>query len=474
MNRFVGRDRYLKFLGEELGEVRRSGGGRFVTIRGRRRVGKTRLAEEFLRRARVASVFFTASRKPPARELAFFAEAVAASDLPAAGLSLGETFGSWEAGLALIAGQATRERPAVVVIDEFPYLAEKDDSVDASFQKAWDRVLRASPLLLVLIGSDVAMMEALTDHARAPLYQRPTRTLVVDPLTPRETAELLSMPPERALDAYLVAGGFPLTAASWRRGESLPAFLRRSLSDPTSPLIVTGERILSAEFPSEPSARAVIEAIGSGETTFTRIGNVAGLSQGTLNQTLGFLRARKRVIEAVRPLSLRRSPDTRYFVADPYLRFWLRFIGPPASMAEIDRGRGELLARQILARWPSYRGRAIEPIVREALMRLLPHPRLGRALHAGGFWNRKGDIEVDLVGVDDQAKPTEIAFIGSIKWRERSKFDLGDRDTLAAARPLVPGAAVDCPLVGVSRSGFDRLAGLDLALGPAELIDAWD
>src|SRR5215218_5509246 len=60
---FVGREQYLEVLEGELERVRGTGEGRFVSMRGRRRVGKSRLVEEFLRRQEVPHVFFTASRQ---------------------------------------------------------------------------------------------------------------------------------------------------------------------------------------------------------------------------------------------------------------------------------------------------------------------------------------------------------------------------------------------------------------------------
>ncbi|MGH3146666.1 MAG: ATP-binding protein, partial [Rubrobacter sp.] len=121
---FVGRERHLRVLDEQLEHVRQSGEGRFVSMRGRRRVGKSRLVEEFLRRqeASVPYVFFTASRQSSERELLLFAEEVAGSDMPAAEVVRGGLlFESWDAALALIASTADRSSPAVVVMDEFPY-----------------------------------------------------------------------------------------------------------------------------------------------------------------------------------------------------------------------------------------------------------------------------------------------------------------------------------------------------------------
>src|SRR5271154_5639334 len=83
---FVGRQRELAQLNGLLDQVRTGGRtgrpGRAVLIRGRRRVGKSRLAEEFAQRSGLPHVFFTATGMPRGEELASFAADVAASDLP--------------------------------------------------------------------------------------------------------------------------------------------------------------------------------------------------------------------------------------------------------------------------------------------------------------------------------------------------------------------------------------------------------
>lgn len=151
--------------------------------------------------------------------------------------------------------RATRGRtPQVIVMDEFPYLLEQDPSLEATLQKVWDRYLREAPVLLVLIGSDISMMSALTHYDR-PLYGRPTLEMVVEPFGPHETAEMLDLPAADAIDAQLVLGGFPQITQEWRAGTGMWDFLEGQISNPTSPLIVGGERILSAEFPEEARAR---------------------------------------------------------------------------------------------------------------------------------------------------------------------------------------------------------------------------
>lgn len=469
---FVGRERYLDALAQQLREVRRTGTARFVLVRGRRRVGKSRLVQELVERNDVPYVYFQASKQPPRIEVALFAEAIARSSLPVAELvPSAAALGGWEAAFELIAGRASRASPAIVVIDELPWLTEGDPGLEGTLQKVWDLSLeRRAAVLLIVIGSDLAMMEALTEYGR-PLHGRPTKELVVQPFSPLEVAKLLKLDGARALDAYLVVGGFPLVAGSWSPGADLPRFLRRALEDPTAPLIVDAERMLNAEFPPQTQARAVLSAIGTGERTFSGIQQRSGVGRSSLDRALKVLVDVKRVVARERPASLKSSSDSRYSLADPYLRFWLRFIEP--NMAEFDRGRGRLVAAEIARAWPDYRGKAVEPIVREAITRLLPDPRLGQAKHVGGWWNRTNSIEVDLVGLDRAGKPRGVAFVGSIKWRERAAFRRSDTRELIAKRVRVPGVTAAAKLLGVSRAGFSPDAGLDVALGPDEIVGAW-
>jgi uncharacterized protein len=242
-----------------------------------------------------------------------------------------------------------------------------------------------------------------------------------------------------AIDAQLVLGGFPQITQEWRRGTGMWGFLDEQLSNPTSPRIVGGERILSAEFPEETGARKVLETIGSGERTFTTMQRRAGIYETTLQRALAVLVGQKRMVSAERPLSSRPSRETLYAVADPYLRFWLRFVGP--NMAEIERGRGDLAVARIREGWFAYRGRAVETLVRESIFRMLPEERFGDAQYVGGYWTRKGDVEVDLIGAEEKARPRRVAFVGSIKWRERTPFgerDLGRIATRSPERTKVP------------------------------------
>jgi hypothetical protein len=190
-------------------------------------------------------------------------------------------------------------------------------------------------------------------------------------------------------------------------------FVSEQLSDENSDLVVVAlvKRVLSAEFPVEVQARSVLGAIGSGERTFKGIGGSARIQATPLSRAVRTLRDDKRVVAMDLPIGVNPPDEPRYRVADPYLRFCLRFVEP--GIADIARGRPDLAISRVRESWTGYRGRAVEPIIRQAVERLAASdPRLAGPAAVGGYWTRTNDPDVDLVGVDRFPMPGESASSG--------------------------------------------------------------
>jgi uncharacterized protein len=137
----------------------------------------------------------------------------------------------------------------------------------------------------------------------------------------------------------------------------------------------------------------------------------------------------------------------------------------------LDRGRSQQVLQSILGQWPDDRRRAIEPIVRDSVARLLPIDEVD-AHTVAGYWTRDGRTEVDLVGIAGNGTSRRVSFLGSIKWRQRRPFSGMDASALAAQLPMVPGVDDRTKLVAVSSSGFD-VRDVPITLGPTELLQAW-
>ncbi|MFD6269235.1 AAA family ATPase [Nocardia asteroides] len=474
---FTGRAHDLDLLARQLGAV--TDGvfgtpGRAVIVTGRRRVGKSRLVQEFCDRSGAPYSVFQATRgRNPAAERADFIDAASRIGTTEAETVRGLPTADWNQALRALALAIPADRPSIAVIDEVPWLVEQDREFEGALQTVWDRDLSRKPVLLILVGSDISVMEALGARDR-PFFGRATK-MTVDPLDVADVQAMTGLDAATSIDARLITGGFPQILASWRPGTSRLDFLRDATADPLSPLLVAGELSLLGEFPEGTRSRAVLQAIGSGERSFGAIAAQAGssgaLPAGTLNPLLNTLQD-KRIVAADLPLST--ASDTknkRYRITDSYLRFWLAFL--ERGIPLVERGRGDIALARIERSWTSWRGRAVEPLIRAALLRLLPDRSWPGTEEIGGWWNRTNNPEVDLVGADRAPVAKSVHFIGSIKWLENQPFDRHDYDALTRAVLAVPGTTPDTPLVAVSRSGLTSDAPVTAWWGPEDLVAAW-
>ena len=466
---FIGRNRDLQRLWNHLNTVKFDGRGRLVSIRGRRQAGKSRLVTEFADRTTLPQLFFTGARLATQHdELRRFAAEACQSTLPERSLFDGAAPENWSSILRLLAS-ALPDGPAVVVLDEFPWLLQSSPSLEGELQVAWDRLLEAKQVLVILIGSDISMMEALTTYER-PLFGR-VKEMVVNPFELGDTAQMIATDdPALAIDAQLVTGGYPRICMEWHDATSIGQFFSSQFADENSVLIDVGRNVLAAEFPPDLQATRVLSAIGAGARTNKEIGAHAGIQATPLARSLEVLKNSKRIVAADSPVSARPRRDSRYRVADPHLRFWLRFVEP--SLPDIARGRPDLAFGRIRAGWNGYRGVGVEPLVRASVERLAAaDPDLADASVIGGYWTRTNDLEVDLVGADQWPGASRIPLVGSIKWREKQPFDRHDFMELAQAAALVPGASKP-KLIAVSRTP-SITTGLDRVYSPADLVGAW-
>lgn len=448
-----------------------------LMVRGRRQVGKSRLFTEFLRRAGTPHVFFTAIKGATlGAQLEAFRREVHESTtlIPDAGPLFESSPSSWSDAFGRVR-LAADSGPIVVVMDEFPWAVLAEPSLEGALQVAWDRHLQQRPVLFILIGSDVAMMERITEHDR-PLYGR-GREMIVRPFSPVETAAAIGSPSAiEAFDAVLATGGYPKLLQDLASAGSVPAFLAEGLSDENSNLVVVAQRSLAAEFPVEAQARRVLSAIGSQEvghasfsTTLARLGDEGSKPGTALTRALQILGDDKQVLAIETPAG--RGPSSRlrrYRVSDPYLRCWFRFVEP--QLANVARGRSDVAIAAVSNGWSTWRGVAIEPIVREAIVRLAPNvDRLAEVVSAGPWWDRAGSTEIDVVATTSKDL---VAALGSIKWRERRQFSVEELGELAVGRATVPGAA-GAALMAICPAGTRSRANPDLTFDAERLLAAW-
>ena len=176
---FVGRQKELAVLQEAYGSDRFE----MLAVYGRRRVGKTLLLRAFAAE-KPDTYFFTAQQTMPEENLARLS-AVHAKGGGASGpefFSPGTypVYQSFEAALRSVFEESLGRR-VLLVIDEYPYLAEGYSGISSVLQALIDQYQQRSKLMIVLCGSSMSFMESQVLGEKSPLYGRRTGQIRVAP-----------------------------------------------------------------------------------------------------------------------------------------------------------------------------------------------------------------------------------------------------------------------------------------------------
>jgi AAA+ ATPase superfamily predicted ATPase len=437
ITRLIDRERELAVL--DVAAAAR--GGQLVVVWGRRRTGKTYLLQAFGERRRC--IYYTATQQSAPIELAAFTDTVRGV-LGDEALPPGYTFPDWSVALDFVTARAGPER-LLVVLDEFPYLADSTPGLESIVQRWWDQRGRASSVMLVLCGSAVAYMQQI-GGAAAPLHQRATAALHVAPLDYRAAGQFVAaLPPaERAL-VYGILGGTPLYLEQWDARATIRANLVRLFGNPASPLVDAAELVLSGELPELEGAFRILQAVALGHTRPSAIADYARVAtERPLRRltTLGILERRVPALE-----NPARSKRAIYRILDPYFAFWFRFIA--SQRAQIARGLGaQLVDGRIMPGLNDHIGTVFEDMAREHARGLAATGALA-ADQVESWWSSDGAHEIDLVGVEGGDR---VSFVGTVKWSARP---LG-RDVLAnldAHARTLPGYPPGVPRLVYGRTG---------------------
>jgi AAA+ ATPase superfamily predicted ATPase len=386
---FIGRHTELAALRSEFSAARAS----LAIVYGRRRIGKSTLIREAAHGR--PHVFYQATRVTSSLNLEAF-KAEIARTLEADGLL--EGIADWTGVLHYLARVAERRRGLIILLDEFPYLVDTDPALPSIIQKFWDSGAAASGhLKLLLCGSLIAQMEELL-RERNPLYGRKTLALDLGPLPLREAARFVPRyTAEDKLVTYAIFGGMPFYLQMLDPNASLRTNVVRLLLTPTSQLADEPAAILQSELREVSRYASVLAAIADGCTKPVDIvGRVKEIGDSkTLWPYLDKL-ARMRLVCAVSSMGAGpRDRDRRYFLADPLLAFWHRFVRP--NLSSVAQGFGEQVWKlQIDPHVDHFMGTAFEDLCRDHAQQHSQERLPAPAQEIGRIW--EADYDIDVAG----------------------------------------------------------------------------
>ncbi|MDY6776148.1 MAG: ATP-binding protein [Halobacteria archaeon] len=383
MGEFVDRKEELSRL-ESLYE---SEDPELAVVYGRRQIGKTELVLKSIQ-DRDDAVYSQAVQATSTVQLNRFIE-----DAEAVYPGITDIRRDWETLLAYLL-----ERDAVVVLDEFTYLVEEDDSLPSVIQHLWDhRISRSnSSGTLVLTGSSIGMMHDEVFGGNAPLYgrisQTPNGRMELTQLSFSDAMEFFGeYSPEEKVFAYGVFGGTPRYLLPIDDSESLEENITRTLLDPEGSLHDEPEVVLQMELDRVSRFFSLLESMASGNRERNSIAQGAGIQSRDTSYYFDRLETLN-IIEKDYPVTVdpERSKKTRYRIRDPLFRFWFRYIYGRSGRYELhgEDAYSDLIEPEL----PGFVSDTFERLCQEALPSL--YPDYGFTRVPGNWWHREREIDV--------------------------------------------------------------------------------
>lgn len=432
---FVGRESELHSLERAYAK----GGFQMAVIYGRRRVGKTTLIDEFVRDK--PTLYFTAQQKTTRQNLELFsAAAYEAFSLPA---SL-PAFATWNDALSFIVEKVRSwegPRPLVFVFDEFPYAAESDPSLPSVLQSAIDHGFAQANAMLILCGSNEGFMEGEVLGSKSPLYGRRTMQLRLLPFDYLDAARMLPGVSDEELVAYYATfGGTPYYLSQIDTGQTYAENVSELFFDRAGLLYEEPLMLLRQELHEPAGYNSVLDAIGSGATSPSRIADKVGMNPNSVGKYLRSL-ASLGIIEKLEPLGGGAAAKRAVWTfGDPFFSYWYRFVS--RYVGSIEEGAGRAVASYGTSgeAFLTYVGKQFENVClqwvrRESIAGRLPFA----ALEFGRWWgtdpHAREEADIDVVAVNSIEREL---LVGECKWR--NSFDeSGALRTLMSRAELLRG-----------------------------------
>ena len=392
MIRFIDREEEIKLLERDW----KSSKNAFVVVFGRRRIGKTRLIEEFLRSK--DGIKYTAedtNKKIQINEI----KNIFASYLNDDFLRKQE-ISDWSSFFSYLSNILPKNKRLYLWIDEFSYIIKNDPSCVSAIQKFIDGFLRRSKMFFIVSGSLFGLMSEKILSASSPLYGRRTRDILLRQIPPQHVQKFLRMRFEDSFKVMLTIGGIPeylLVASKYKSYES---FIKNEFFRHDGYFYREPYFLLSQEFKEIKTYFSILNAISYGNTRPTEIANFVGIKAREIYPYLDLLINYNFIKREGQFLGKRKRGI--YLIEDVFFDFWFNFVYRNREIIE-----STFPFKPNKSQLNEFLGRRFEIFVRENFNLFFDSfPKVGH------WWYK--DKEIDIIALDDRTK--KILFV-ECKWQ---------------------------------------------------------
>ena len=439
-------------------------------IYGRRRIGKSTLIAEFVKDKK--TIFYTATKVGKTRNLELFSRQVV--DLFMPGME-NISFGTLEAVFDFIDKNIGDEK-IVLVIDELPYWAEKDEALLSVLQKYIDTVWNDKNLKIILCGSALSFMEKKVLSEKSPLFGRRNSQIKLEAFNYLDAAKFVpNYSNEDKAICYGITGGVAKYLSMIDSNKSIDENIVRLFFRTDGYLYDETRNLLTQEFSDISLVNNIVEQIASGENALNIIAAKIGEKAQTVLYSLeklsnmGLIEKKKCITDE------KNKKKTQYVLKDYMFKFWYEFI--PKATSVIEMGQGEIYYTKVVKPvLHSFMGSIFEEMCRHYTLMKGITGEYGCFITSVGTWwgvenitEKDGEVraqsaDIDVVALSEVDKK---AVVGECKFKNE-KIDKGIYDTLIRRSKLISAKYKVSKYIFFSLSGYtdwyDSLADEDVLL----------
>ena len=393
--RFYNREKEFEALKRIKEQSERS--STFTVMMGRRRIGKTTLMVKSAEGSRSVYLFVSRVAEPLLCEKLQKAAEEAGIDIAGSTTKFRDLF------KALMI--SSKKEPLTIMIDEFQEFKYVNPAIYGEIQEIWDLYKDSAKVNLIVSGSVHSMMVGLFEDSKEPLFGRATSKIdlrpfpisIIKAILKEHNPDCVS---KDILTLYMLTGGVPeYLGVLMDSGMNTADKMIDAVTSIDSVFIRDGKDLLVSEFGKEYKTYfSIMQLIAGGKNRRAEMDDVLGMETGAYLQRLekeySFIRQNSPIF------SEPGGRNARWSIADMYLRFYFRFILPYQDY--IESGRRDLLNKAIRDGLEEYSGRVLEDYFRQRIIEEEAYTEVG------GYWNRKGDVEIDIVVLNDLEKKADI------------------------------------------------------------------
>ena len=401
---FYGREKELK----KLNSMYDSNKFEFAVFYGRRRVGKTTLIREFCKDK--LAIYFVAREASGEVNLQNFSNDVfGVTDRNKMGNIY---FHDWEKAFEYV-GNISKEERMILVIDEYPYLAENLTLISSVIQAHIDMKFKDGKLFLILCGSSMSFMENQVLGYKSPLYGRRTAQFRVKPFTYFQSLPFMEgYDDEDKAVFYGITGGIPEYLSKINNRLSLKENIIALYLNDSGALYEEPTNLLKQELRELATYNGIIDSIAAGASRLSEIASKNSMESNKCAKYLSSLISLGIVKKEI-PITEKTSKKSIYLLKDQMFRFWYRFVFP--NMSLIASGFGEeVYNAKIESQLNSFMGLTFEEICKQYMYQNIKSAPFFFG-NIGRWWGNnpklKRQEEIDLMAFED-----DNVIFGECKW----------------------------------------------------------